>query len=107
MIIVLWFVTSQLDIQSFMFYILTQSREEDGREVHDIMGYFSKEKSSPEGFNLSCILILPPFQRLGHGRRLIEFSYELSKFENKIGSPERPLSDLGLVGYSRFLIFNV
>lgn len=25
--------------------------------------YFSKEKSSEEGFNLACILTLPPYQR--------------------------------------------
>ena len=107
--------TLHYDVDPFLFYVLC---EYDARGYH-IVGFFSKEKYSEQGYNLvsskicskpcatafsedftpyavakACILTLPPYQRKGYGKFLISFSYELSKKEKKVGSPEKPLSGM-------------
>ena len=83
------------DVDPFLFYVLC---EVDERGYHPV-GYYSKEKYSDVGYNLACILTFPAHQRKGYGRFIIAFSYELSKKEEKVGSPEKPISDMGQKAY--------
>ena len=55
-----------------------------------------------QGNNIACILVLPPHQRKGYGKLLIDLAYNITIREGKLGSPEKPLSDLGQLSFRSY-----
>jgi hypothetical protein len=60
------------DVEPFLFYVIAHVEEQ--ATSAKFVGYFSKEKSCPKNFNVSCIMTLPIRQRKGWGNLLIDFS---------------------------------
>ncbi|WWC88288.1 uncharacterized protein L201_003196 [Kwoniella dendrophila CBS 6074] len=94
-------------VENFLFYVICDAATSRRDQV---MAFFSKEKISYDDYNLACIVTFPPFQGRGFGKLLIEFSYYLTRhpstrpISQSPGTPERPLSDLGLKGYTAYWI---
>jgi hypothetical protein len=85
-------VCTSVQVHEFVFYVFCEMLPHG----HEMFGYFSREKRSDSN-HLACILTMPHKQRKGYGGLIIDYSYKLARKENKPGTPERPLSDLGLV----------
>lgn len=90
--------TIMFDVAPFYLYVLTDASS----QFDHVLGFFSKEKVSYDDYNLAVIVVFPPYQRKGYGTLLMELSYYLSRGARVAGTPERPLSELGLKGYIAF-----
>ena len=63
-------LADRVDLIAVLFYILTDA---DSQRDH-VLGFFSKEKITYDDYNLACIVVLPPYQRMRYGMLMIEFS---------------------------------
>jgi hypothetical protein len=77
------------DVTTFLYYVLyfrdPAAKSPEPRPV----GFFSKEKLSWDSNNLACICVFPPWQKRGFGQVLMGVSYELSKWDGRLGGPEK------------------
>lgn len=92
--------TLYYDVEPFLFYIIGEIKKDE----FIMQGYFSKERGEGRN-NLSCIVVFPPYRRLGLGSFLIDFSYSLTRKTTTppyTAGPEHPLSADGERAYSTY-----
>ncbi|KAI5160637.1 histone acetyltransferase MYST2 [Nematocida ausubeli] len=94
--------TLYYDVESFLFYIIGEIKDEE----FIVQGYFSKERGEGRN-NLSCIVVFPPYRKLGIGSFLIDYSYYLTKTTASLpytAGPEQPLSAEGERAYFSYWV---
>lgn len=95
------------DVDLYVFYVLCVHGKKHAPDYCNddsaqlFAGFYSLEKGVDE-YNLACIMTMPCFQGFGLGNFLIALSYENAYRRRSIGTPERPLSDLGAAAYERY-----
>ena len=86
------------DIENYAFYVLFRMHERG----YELTAFFSKHLRSATHNVLSCIVVLPVYQKLGYGSVLISLAYEIAKRSDRPGGPEEPLSYLGEMSFYSF-----
>jgi hypothetical protein len=82
------------DVTTFLYYVLYFKDPTVKKAELQPVGFFSKEKLSWDSNNLACICVFPPWQKRGFGQILMGVSYELSKWDGRLGGPEKRWSPL-------------
>jgi len=77
------------DTTTFLYYVLYAKDNTSADPTPRPVGFFSKEKLSWDSNNLACICVFPPWQKKGYGQILMGISYELSKWDGRLGGPEK------------------
>lgn len=98
-----FFIDKSLDSLLEYFYLFTLIVN------NKLVGYFSMDKLF-QNCNISCIVIFPPYRSYKYSYLLIDFSYKIFLLNNKVASPERPLSNGGKIvfkRYWRYIIYNL
>lgn len=105
------------DVSAFLFYLLvldppepaipdtlstSDAAGEEKAPGPQVVGFFSKEKTSWDNNNLACICVFPPWQKQGLAQVLIGASYVLGAADGRTGGPEKPLSAHGYAAYVAF-----
>jgi histone acetyltransferase MYST1 len=79
--------TLYYDIGFYVFYVLCECDQTGCR----IAAFFSKQRSCMTNDIISCIVVLPPYQRKGYGSLLISLAYEVARRGKSFGD-QRGLS---------------
>lgn len=89
-------------VEQFMFYILAIKTSENQNQNQEIIGYYSREKDTSLKLTMSCLFIFPHYMKKGYGTYLIDHSYKMAQRLKMIGSPEKPLSSMGLKAFRKY-----
>lgn len=83
----------------FNYYVMYKCDE----YANHLVGFFSAPKvTRNNGRNLSCLLVLPAYQRMGYAQMLVDRAYQESVSRGECGGPERPFSEAGLAVYEKY-----